>query len=336
MKSAKKIMGVLLVLSLVFGCFAALGVSAYAIEDETVIEEKLENEVVGEKDEPKDEVVEEKDEPGDEAVGEKDEPKDEAVEEKDDPKDEAVEEKDGPKDEAVEEKDEPKDEAEKKAPVRTLVKLEGTHEHSLKKIDGKPAVCQDGWADYFHCETCNKYFSDAAGEKLIGKDGNEADLEAWKLGEGRLPAQHNFKDVEGVEPNCVEEGYFPSVYCEDCKRFYTNRYSPRLIGSSYEDWLTWACTSAELGGGKLGPLGHVWSCWHVCEYPTKNYDGLMVRCCTREGCSARQFHSVRYDCCPKTGDESHIALWATMCALSVIMLGSAGGILLRRRKNGTF
>ena len=198
---------------------------------------------------------------------------------------------------------------------------------------------KDGVRRIRECGDCRKRFI----EKLDGS-GYEplaytlSGSETWATASAaRIPAEHNFEEVPGVYPNCVEEGYFPSLYCKDCKKYFLDKESPKLIGDgSYESWFQWACTSTQYGGGKLNPLGHIWSRWYVLDYPTKTYDGLMERHCERDGCIEQQFRSVRYDCCPQTGDESHIALWATMCALSVIVLGSAAVLAVRRKKNGTF
>ena len=101
-------------------------------------------------------------------------------------------------------------------------------------------------------------------------------------------------------------------------------------GRAYEAWKL----KGGPKGGKIEALTHDWSRWHVSKYPTKDHVGFMKRVCRR--CGEEEFRAIRYDCCPKTGDESNIALWATMCTLSVMMLGSAAVIVVRRKKDGTF
>ena len=53
--------------------------------------------------------------------------------------------------------------------------------HNLEKISGKEATyTEEGYKDYWQCQYCYKYFSDAEGNNQI------TDLEAWKTGEGKI------------------------------------------------------------------------------------------------------------------------------------------------------
>ena len=57
------------------------------------------------------------------------------------------------------------------------------------KQNGQDATCTtDGWNDYYKCFGCDKIYSD------IDCDNEITDLEAWKLGDGRIAASHNFGD----------------------------------------------------------------------------------------------------------------------------------------------
>lgn len=52
---------------------------------------------------------------------------------------------------------------------------------ALKKVNGKAATKDaDGWKDYYYCENCKRYYSDAEGKTII------YDIEKWKTGEGKL------------------------------------------------------------------------------------------------------------------------------------------------------
>lgn len=58
--------------------------------------------------------------------------------------------------------------------------------HSTSKVLGvAPTDTSDGYKDAYKCNVCGKYFEDADGTKLIG---DEAAYNAWKLGEGKIPA----------------------------------------------------------------------------------------------------------------------------------------------------
>ena len=71
----------------------------------------------------------------------------------------------------------------------------GWHSCILGNKYGKPATCTvDGVKDYWACidPTCSK--KAVLGESTLEWFEDEAALEAWKTGEGRIPAEHSFGD----------------------------------------------------------------------------------------------------------------------------------------------
>lgn len=73
------------------------------------------------------------------------------------------------------------------------------HNHSGTKIDGQPATeVKDGWKDYYTC-SCGKYFEDAACKTEI------TDLNAWKIGAGKIAAKGTTTPTEPSEPNDTEK-----------------------------------------------------------------------------------------------------------------------------------
>ena len=69
----------------------------------------------------------------------------------------------------------------------TVVKYEG-HVHSLSKVDAKEATCtEQGNIEYYFCEGCGKYFSDAEGKEEI------------ELSSTVIPAAHKLTETPAKE-----------------------------------------------------------------------------------------------------------------------------------------
>ncbi|MBQ4139903.1 MAG: dockerin type I repeat-containing protein [Clostridia bacterium] len=55
---------------------------------------------------------------------------------------------------------------------------------------GQASGCDtDGWNDYYKCNVCGKYYTDAEGNNPID------DIETWKTGDGKIPAGHTSTEV---------------------------------------------------------------------------------------------------------------------------------------------
>lgn len=77
------------------------------------------------------------------------------------------------------------------------------------KVPGQAETCEsDGWNDYYTCPVCGKYYSDAAGKNEI------TDLEAWKVGDGKIPATgHEWSTPKYTDNN--DGTHTASYVCEN-------------------------------------------------------------------------------------------------------------------------
>ncbi len=97
----------------------------------------------------------------------------------------------------------------------------GYHAHANGvKQNGQAATCTvDGWNDYYVC-SCGKFFADAACTEEI------ADLEAWKVGAGKIVAAHNYGDLVPAvdEKHTATElvaGVAAHYQCSVCETYFT-------------------------------------------------------------------------------------------------------------------
>ncbi len=72
--------------------------------------------------------------------------------------------------------------------------------HTTAIIDGKePTKDEAGWKDYYQCDVCDAYFEDADATKPI------ADIEAWKIGDGKLTFKVAVNEQTGEEYESFED-----------------------------------------------------------------------------------------------------------------------------------
>ena len=81
--------------------------------------------------------------------------------------------------------------------------------------EGKNATCtENGWKDYYQC-ICNKFYADQSCESEI------LDLEAWKVGEGKILAGHSYGDlVAKVDATCSQTGMEAHYECSVCHTLF--------------------------------------------------------------------------------------------------------------------
>ena len=92
----------------------------------------------------------------------------------------------------------------------TVVKYEG-HVHSLSKVDAKEATCtEQGNIEYYFCEGCGKYFSDAEGKEEI------------ELSSTVIPAAHDLTQTPAKEATCTEDGNTAYYTCSVCKKHFSD------------------------------------------------------------------------------------------------------------------
>ena len=103
---------------------------------------------------------------------------------------------------------------------------ESEHVHHLVHTQAKAANCTTaGNSEYWYCDTCNKYYSDANATKEIAKDS----YVIAKLG-------HDYKTVSGTakEATCTEAGKKADQKCSRCQKVVTGDTIAKL-GHNYQD-----------------------------------------------------------------------------------------------------
>ena len=99
----------------------------------------------------------------------------------------------------------------------TVVKYEG-HVHSLSKVDAKEATCtEQGNIEYYFCEGCGKYFSDAEGKEEI------------ELSSTVIPAAHTLTETPAKEATCTEDGNTAYYTCSVCKKYFSDAEGKKEI-----------------------------------------------------------------------------------------------------------
>ena len=89
---------------------------------------------------------------------------------------------------------------------------EETHTHELTKTEAKAPTCtEDGNIEYWHCDGCGKYFSDANGEDEISL----ADTVVAATG-------HKLTKTEAKAPTCTEDGNIEYWHCDACGKYFSD------------------------------------------------------------------------------------------------------------------
>ena len=89
----------------------------------------------------------------------------------------------------------------------TIIKAKG---HNAVKTEEKLATCtKDGNIEYWYCDVCKKYFSDAELKNEISFDKTV------------IPTTgHNLIKIEAKDPTCTENGNIEYWYCEACRKYF--------------------------------------------------------------------------------------------------------------------
>ena len=129
-------------------------------------------------------------------------------------------------------------------PVTLYAIWENSHECVGVLQSGQGATCiVDGWKDYYRCE-CGKYYEDANCQTPIN------DLEAWKVGEGKIVAKHTYGDLIPEESAVhtqteLKAGMKAHYKCSVCQGYFDENKNPTTEGAliiakpehSYGDWV---------------------------------------------------------------------------------------------------
>lgn len=115
--------------------------------------------------------------------------------------------------------------------------------HKLSHMDGNPSDCKEhGWKEYYKCDDCGALFEDAEGKTSI------ADLEAWKVGAGKLDlGPHVAEEVKGQASTCKEHGWKDYYHCDVCEKDFEDAEATKVIA----DLAAW-----KVGDGQLDYAAH--------------------------------------------------------------------------------
>ncbi len=111
------------------------------------------------------------------------------------------------------------------------------------KVNGQTATCEnDGWKDYY--QENDKYYVD------IYKETEITDLEAWKVGNGKIvKTSHTKSKIDGKTATCTEDGWKDYYKCTVCNKYY----SDEIMETEITDLEAW-----KVGDGKTEKTGHDW------------------------------------------------------------------------------
>ena len=150
---------------------------------------------------------------------------------------------------------------------------------AVTKQNGQGATCTvDGFKDYYQC-ACGKLFADEARTTPI------TDLAAWKLGNGRIAAEHNYGDLiqATAEKHTQTElvaGVAAHYHCSVCDKYFTSGKVETTLGD-----LTGETPTHSFGAWKTDNDKH----WKECSCGLKSnesaHNGGNATCTVRAKCS---------------------------------------------------
>ena len=163
------------------------------------------------------------------------------------------------------------------------------HVHHLVHTQAKAANCTTaGNSEYWYCDKCNKYYSDANATKEIAKDS----YVIAKLG-------HDYQTVSGTAKaaTCTTAGKKADQKCSRCQNVVTGETIAKL-GHNYQDVsgtaIAATCTKAGkkadqkcsrcknvIEGAAIAKLGHNWDNGVVTKAPTTSEEGVKTYTCQR-------------------------------------------------------
>ena len=84
--------------------------------------------------------------------------------------------------------------------------------HDLTKAEAQaPACTESGNSEYYTCDACGKFFSDAEGANEIAKD-------SWVI----APTGHDLTKTDAQAPTCTESGNSEYFTCAACGKFFSD------------------------------------------------------------------------------------------------------------------
>jgi hypothetical protein len=119
----------------------------------------------------------------------------------------------------------------------------------------EPSCFYDGWKDYYMCRCEETFYADEDGTQQI------TDLEAWKQGDGKLTASHNYGEL--IEQNdgthtadTLENGMKAHYFCDVCETYFTEEKA----ATTKDDLVIEVGHDYTVENGYIGDDGHANTC----------------------------------------------------------------------------
>ena len=215
----------------------------------------------------------------------------------------------------------------------------GTHSFTAETVEEQylksAATCTEKAVYYRSCATCGLSAKDTAEEAVFETRALGHDWGKWQSnGDGththvctRDDTHKETVSCSGGTATCVEQ-----VTCKDCGGKYGEKDAANHTGA--KKWTTtkttheqkWSCC----GEITVAKEAHTFGKWVVTEKATSRKDGEKTRTC--EVCDYVETAKIpATGTSPKTGDDSHIGMWAGI--LCVSLAGIVALVVWYKRKN---
>ena len=215
----------------------------------------------------------------------------------------------------------------------------GTHSFTAETVEEQylksAATCTEKAVYYRSCATCGLSAKDTAEEAVFETRALGHDWGKWQSnGDGththvctRDNTHKETVSCSGGTATCVEQ-----ATCKDCGGKYGEKDAANHTGA--KKWTTtkttheqkWSCC----GGITVAKEAHTFGKWVVTEKATSRKDGEKTRTC--EVCDYVETAKIpATGTSPKTGDDSHIGMWAGI--LCVSLAGIVALVVWYKRKN---
>ena len=215
----------------------------------------------------------------------------------------------------------------------------GTHSFTAETVEEQylksAATCTEKAVYYRSCATCGLSAKDTAEEAVFETRALGHDWGKWQSnGDGththvctRDDTHKETVSCSGGTATCVEQ-----ATCKDCGGKYGEKDAANHTGA--KKWTTtkttheqkWSCC----GEATVAKEAHTFGKWVVTEKATSRKDGEKTRTC--EVCDYVETAKIpATGTSPKTGDDSHIGMWAGI--LCVSLAGIVALVVWYKRKN---
>lgn len=182
----------------------------------------------------------------------------------------------------------------------TLIPATGHRE--IEAISAKEATCTGtGNTPYWHCKTCDKYFSNKACTEVITKE------------DTLIPATgHGKTEITGAkEASCTAEGYTGDKICTVCKEVIEKGTVIKKKAHTYKEGKCTVC-------GTVDP-----------NYKSSDSKKQSATTVTGSSVDSNKTNNSNTNS-PQTGDNTQVVLWAALMAGAIFVI--AGSIIVYKKK----